>query len=647
MSLEAVEQFQKCLKSGQRYIKAAQTAGTNPYPAVLDEIIDSSAVAGRQELGLVDIPSELIVGTKSTGRTAALAGNFMPILDQDTEFAAKWMRLCDAHISDEGIRDPILCFEYLGKFYVQEGNKRVSVLKSYDAPTIPGIVTRILPPKSDDPEIKLYYEFVSFYRCSGLYGITFSQPGGYEKLLAALGLHDDHAWTEEERRRFLSGYHRFCDAYATMKVRPALPGDALLVYLQVFPFSDLKEISAAQLSDRIASLWTDMKAQNEDQNPVEIKAELQGKDKSLVAKLLSVGRSDKVQVAFIYGFDPKTSTWTRAHDHGRELLEEQLGEKVVINTYRVQDRDYFAPMEQAVQDGARLIFATTPPMIDACRKISSLNKNIHVFNCGLFQPYTGVRMYHGRIYECKFITGAIAGAMADNDEVGYVGGYPIFGEPASINAFALGVRMTNPRARVRLLWSSTRKDSIRKFVDSGVCVISNRDAWRPSGDHWDLEWGTYKLGADGEMFPLAVPCWNWGALYVKIVRAFLDGSYDDLPAQKAINYWLGLDSGIIDIQLSPTLPEGVRSLALMLKDGIAGGRIDPFRSRILDQDGNYRNDGERGFSPEELIQMDWLCDNVDGSIPSFDELLPGSRELVRLLGLYREKLSPLTEEKQL
>ena len=51
-------------------------------------------------------------------------------------------------------------------------------------------------------------------------------------------------------------------------------------------------------------------------------------------------------------------------------------------------------------------------------------------------PYSTVRTYYSRIYEGKFITGAIAGAMADNNRIGYVGSYPIFGVPASINAFA-------------------------------------------------------------------------------------------------------------------------------------------------------------------------------------------------------------------
>ena len=86
----------------------------------------------------------------SAGRKNALAGNFMPILPADSEFGAKWISLCDAQLGDEGIREPVLCLEYLGRFYVQEGNKRVSVLKSFGAPVIPARVSRLIPPWSDD-----------------------------------------------------------------------------------------------------------------------------------------------------------------------------------------------------------------------------------------------------------------------------------------------------------------------------------------------------------------------------------------------------------------------------------------------------------------------------------------------------------------
>ena len=84
------------------------------------------------------------------------------------------------------------------------------------------------------------------------------------------------------------------------------------------------------------------------------------------------------------------------------------------------------------------------------------------------------------------------------------------------------------------------------------------------------------------------------------------------------------------------------------EQGEAAAYLTRELSKIYDQDGVLRNKGLEGLSPETLMRMDWLCDNVDGRIPGFDELLPGSREMVRLLGLYRDDLSsPVKEEKQL
>ena len=81
----------------------------------------------------------------------------MPILDVDTEFAFKWTALSDAQVN-EGIRDPIIAYEYMNRYYVVEGNKRVSVLKYFDAVSVPGYVTRILPQRTEQKENKIYYD---------------------------------------------------------------------------------------------------------------------------------------------------------------------------------------------------------------------------------------------------------------------------------------------------------------------------------------------------------------------------------------------------------------------------------------------------------------------------------------------------------
>ena len=95
---EANEQYAKALKAGQKHYRDCVIRGRYPYPQVLDEILDDSMAAGRVDMGLISIPTEGIVGTKAAGRTSAFAANFMPLLAANTEFAAKWVELCMAHL---------------------------------------------------------------------------------------------------------------------------------------------------------------------------------------------------------------------------------------------------------------------------------------------------------------------------------------------------------------------------------------------------------------------------------------------------------------------------------------------------------------------------------------------------------------------
>ena len=108
-----------------------------------------------------------------------------------------------------------------------------------------------------------------------------------------------------------------------------------------------------------------------------------------------------------------------------------------------------------------------------------------------------------------------------------------------------------------------------------------------------------------------------------------------------MNYWLGMDSGVIGLSLSDRLPEGLRSLAKVLERDLCSGN-GPFFRRIVAQDGTVKNDGSQDLTTAELLRMNWLCDNVVGDIPSFDQILPISQATVRELGIYRDKI--LTEK---
>ncbi len=634
MIMEATEQYALALKRGQKYCKTALGKGEDPYPQVLDELLEGRMTAGRVDLGQVEIPSELIVGTLSKGRQAAFSGDFMPLLEENTEFASKWILLCADHLGDEGIRDPIRCYEYLGNFYIAEGNKRVSVLRSYDAPRIPGYVTRVLPLYSEDPKVKLYYEFLRFYPLCDLYQIRFSRPGSYEKLQSAMGFSPEHVWTEAEKRAFSALLYRIDQLCSRRSLPDGLSSsDALLGCLQVFPFVELKNQTDAELHKTLDALWTDVKSSVNPQS-ITVSTEPVPSEKGLLSRIIGLARPEHLQVAFVYGFDPETSAWTRAHMRGEEEMQNALGGKVEVKRYWALNREYDDVMARAVEEGADILFATTPPMLAACRKIAALHPTLRVMNCSLSQPYTGLRTYYSRTYEAKFVTGAIAGAMAEENRIGYIASYPIAGVPASINAFALGAQMTNPRARIELLWSSETDDALSILRSHGITVISNRDANGPEQRHWTLDSGTYRISPDGSMQPLALPCWNWGSFYTQVIQSVFNGGWDALgKTQQAINYWWGMGSGVIELQLSPSLPDGIRRLAEHLCHDLSGGWFDPFLCRIRDQNGVLRSDGQRRFSPEEIMQMNWLCENVEGSIPGLDQLRPEAVETAKILAI--------------
>ena len=645
---EAVEAYRAAHKKALKTYREDAEHGRWPYPQVLDDLLDGTHVAGRIELGVLNVPTDRIVGIVSAGRRTVFSRDFMPLPEPNTEFGAKWTSLCEAHLDDEGIRDPIRCYEYFGSFYVQEGNKRLSVMRFFDAPTIPASVLRIVPAYSDDPETRLYYEFLEFYHLSRTYAFRFTKPGRYQKLVAALGFEPDEIWTEEQRRRVLSDFTRFSEAAVRVKFPEGVSlSDAFLSWISLYSHNDFSTLSPetllASLNASVKDPEADVTVATEADTPA---PEAESSGKTILSRIYNaMFLPTRIHAAFIHEYSPEHSNWVRGHEQGRLFAEQSLKDKVTTQAYIVgEESDADTLFTEAVRDGAQVIFATTPSLIDACRRAAAAHPNVKILNCSVAMPYPGVRTYYSRIYETKFLAGVIAGACSHSDLLGYVAAAPIFGVPASINAFALGARLVNPRAVVKLRWSCTETDPLASLVKDGVDVVSNHEWFAPEAPQ--PPFGLIRIPADGTPEPLAATFWNWGAFYQKLLNDLLLGHWEDESANRsaaAINYWWGMQSGVIGVTPSEKLPEGVKALAEALKNSIVEGRLDPFRRVMSDQEGIVRNDGNRWLSPSEILRMDWLSDTIEGKIPAFSELLPFAQGIVRLLGVYREEIPPVKD----
>ncbi len=116
-----IEDYRKARKIGAKQVQEDVSAGRYPYPVALSDILKDGGYQGEVPLGVMDIDMGLIAGTRTRGRQNSFSRGFMPLLEEGSEFAAKWSALADSQ-RDEGIREPIIVYEYLQRFYVQEGN---------------------------------------------------------------------------------------------------------------------------------------------------------------------------------------------------------------------------------------------------------------------------------------------------------------------------------------------------------------------------------------------------------------------------------------------------------------------------------------------------------------------------------------------
>ena len=634
---EATQYYQADLKQGQKEYKNCVHRGRYPYIQSLQAIRQKPL--SQVSLGAMEIPLYLVVGSTQDNRCNSFSPGFYPLLEPGTEFAQKWINLCAAQLT-EGIHDSIKCYEYLGRFYAEEGNKRVSVLKSLGAAGIRAEVTRLMPEASDDITVKIYQEFLEFYRSSRCWGVHFSDLGGYAALQAAFGFARDQEWPEDFQKRFKSHYFTFRDCFYRLGGGSLglTTGDALLRWLRFHSGAEFLAMEAGDYRRTLSAVWRELCVYTEEQ-PIAVSLAPLGEEKK-TAGLLTLTKK-RLCCAFLFQKNPSDSVWTAAHDKGRICLEQTLGDSVkTLCYYDVEPEKADAVLEKAVEDGAELVFTTSVSFLDAALRVAVKYPKVRFLNCSIDQPYVNVKAYYFRVYEAKFITGAIAGAMCKTGRVGYVGSYPILGVPASINAFALGAALTNPEIRIDLRWHCLPGDYVSEFRAQGITLVSDRDyfAEQPWGSQ-----GLARLREDGSLKLLASPSWLWGEFYVRIVRELLrDPRRVPLAedSDKAINYWWGMNSGAVDLKLSDDLPEGTQALARILQNGIQSGSIQPFRRLIRAQDGRVVNDGGRNLSMEEILKMDWLCDRVDGRLPAFEELLPIARPTVRRLGINRRLIPP-------
>ncbi|MBU7006215.1 BMP family ABC transporter substrate-binding protein [Phosphitispora fastidiosa] len=340
----------------------------------------------------------------------------------------------------------------------------------------------------------------------------------------------------------------------------------------------------------------------------------QGEDKATEA--------EKTKVAFIYVGPAGDAGWSYAHDLGRKYLEENVsGIEVTPPLESVPEgADAEQVIENLVQKGNKIIFATSFGYMDAMEKVAKRHPDVYFLHCSGNKTLDNMGTYFGRIYQPRYLSGIVAGKTTKSNTIGYVAAFPIPEVVRGINAFTLGVRSVNPDAKVKVVWTNTwydpakEKDAAKSLLEQGADVVAQHQD-TPGPMQAAEEAGKFGVSYNSDMrqfAPKAVltgPVWNWGPYYAETVQAILDGTW------KSEQYWGPIGDDIVDLApYGDMVTDDVKALVDAKKKEIVDGTWDVFTGPIKDNTGKERVAAGAKLTDQEMLSLDWFVEGVDGTV---------------------------------
>lgn len=326
-----------------------------------------------------------------------------------------------------------------------------------------------------------------------------------------------------------------------------------------------------------------------------------------------------LQVGFVYVSPVGDAGWSYAHDQGRKAIEAMDGVETAFVEAVPEGPDSERVMLNMARKEYDLIFATSFGYMDAMLKVAGQFPDTVFMHCSGFKTAPNMGNYFGRMYQARYLSGMVAGAMTKSNILGYVAAFPIPEVIRGINAFALGAAAMNPEAKVRVVWTktwydpATEKEAAKSLLDVGADVVAQHQD-SPGPQEAAQERGVYSVGYNTDMSDFApeahlvAPVWNWAPFYTEMVEAVRAGTW------KSGSYWYGIEHGIVDISpVAGMVPDAVREKVMARRAEIVSGTFKPFAGPVADQSGTVRVPEGRSATDEELLGMDWFVQGVIGT----------------------------------
>ena len=334
-----------------------------------------------------------------------------------------------------------------------------------------------------------------------------------------------------------------------------------------------------------------------------------------------VSADDKKQekIALLLIDHTGSEEWENTQINSMKNICQEIGAILFIRQNPAENAVKFKEtIAELVKDGAGMIFVSTPTYALPREYFAEEYHNVDFATNSADYKEKNLTPYLVRMYQGRWLAGVLAGMKTKTNVIGYIASVP---EPlvnVEINAFTLGLQITNPNAKVVVMWTGDwqnadiEKDHTKRLVDEYHADIityhQNDKTVADTAEALNVDFIGYNdsLAGYSPHHLTSVIC-RWDIYYRDIINRYLKGELNH-----AGNHWLDIKSGAIVLTnyskfITPDMQDEVEKLRLEL---INGHNI--FSGDIFDNEGVRRcSDGETISDRALLFRTNWLVKGVE------------------------------------
>jgi basic membrane protein A len=357
----------------------------------------------------------------------------------------------------------------------------------------------------------------------------------------------------------------------------------------------------------------------------------------------------RLKAGFIYVGSVGDYGWSNAHDVGRKYAEKQLPWLDTIFIESVAESDSSRIIDRLIQEEkCDVVLTTSFGYMDDTLKAGLRYPDKHFMHCSGFKQSANVGTYFADLYQAYYLNGIMAGALTKSNKVGYVGAFPIPEVVRHIDAFAMGVKVANPDARVHVRWiyawegPDKAREAAEALITEGCDALAFTEdtpaVVEVGQEHTEKGKQIYTFSHYSPMQPYGADSVvsgqlvDWGIMYVKMLSDLYNGTWtkDDM-------WWLMAEKASIlgGTFKDPVNPKFVPALKAVSVNTTDLGKLsaydlvmkryeqmktgtdvfDPFTGPISDNTGKVQIKAGAKASKGDLLSIMYYVDNVVGEIP--------------------------------